>query len=87
VHPASHSFGMDRRADCILGKMWACCAIGGRFGSFRLQVCVACMVEVSGRPTMMPLLVGLMFSTGQFWGRKWSVQPVSAIAEWMVGVK
>jgi hypothetical protein len=42
------------------------------------------MVEVSGSPTMTPLVVGWMFSTGQLLGRKWSVHPVSAIAEVMV---
>jgi hypothetical protein len=84
VHSASQSLGMESSADCILGKMCALCAARGRLGSFSVQVWVACMVEVLGRPTMMPLVVGWMFSTGQLLGRKWPVHPVSATAKVMV---
>jgi hypothetical protein len=67
---ALQTLATEIRAACIFGKMWAVLAALGRLASWSWQVWVACIWDVSGRPTMMPLFVATISLTGQLGGRK-----------------
>lgn len=84
VQPASQSLPMLSR-DVLpkAGKMCASQAVGGRPGRVTLPVCVDAMVVPSGRATWMGLEEGVLDVAGAEVERKWPVEPVSAMAEWV----
>ena len=67
VHPASQSWTMDNRdPDAKCGNMCACLACFGSCGMSSSAVCVAVMVALLGKITLMPLGVGMMFVIRMF---------------------
>ena len=67
VHPVSHSWHIDsREPDARCGEMCARCACVRSCGILSINVCVAVIVALFGRMTLMPLGVGVMFVIGMF---------------------
>jgi len=65
VHPASHSWPMDKRdLLAMVGKMCTCFACCGSSLMSSSPVCVSCMVLLFGRSTRIPLCTLRMFFTG-----------------------
>ena len=64
IPPASHIEATDIRDLPNAGKRWAFLASLGSVGKFRIPLWVAVIVELSGRITVGPVLVGLMSSKG-----------------------
>jgi hypothetical protein len=65
LHPASQSWPIDRRdPDANDGNRWTVRAVIGRCGMSSSPMCVARIVSLLGRRTVMPVLVGRVLMTG-----------------------
>jgi hypothetical protein len=81
VHPALHMVTTKRReCDDRPGMLWAACALAGRSGRSRVQVCVDCTLSPFGRWAMRGTVAGTMLVAGALVVRKWLVAPESRIA-------
>ena len=77
----SQNFAMESKFfPCMSGKMWACLAFRGSCGKLSMPVCVDVMLLPLGMVAVMTFWAGCFSATGVLGSRKWSVQPVLAIA-------
>ena len=66
VQPLSHNCPMDmREPDARVGNRWTSLAAEGKFGNLRFAVCVAWMLSLLGRRTLIPLDTGRMLVRGR----------------------